>query len=448
MINPNPKVAASRMASIAQDIKEAKERKKVFLDGLAKLNYDYEHNKVPKAKYVKAKNNLLQGKTKEEVVADYDKLIQGLLDQMKHNSSAIKERVGGNPKEKVEEKEEKKTSQTFKLTKKQKVKYLKELGINKELLSDLKWRREKRAKEEKLKEYELYKSSDFGILANRLFEKLSLSLIKKNPEPFEALFDSLRKSGIKILSKTYVSMMFLAALIGFVVVAILASLLWKHTNIAIQVVRGVGMGFVGFIVTLMFMYLYPKSEAASKSSGMKTDLPFVTIHMAAVAGSGARPISIFTTVLSSGEYPNLRNEIRKVVNYVNIFGYDLSTALRAVSMRTPSQRFKDLLDGMVSTIDSGGSLKQYLTAKAEEALNTYKLERKKYVETIATYSDIYIAILIAGPLLFFVTLAIIQSMGGKIGGLSVSVIATIGTYVVIPLLNVGFMVFLSIMKPK
>ena len=83
--------------------------------------------------------------------------------------------------------------------------------------------------------------------------------------------------------------------------------------------------------------------------------------MGAIAGSGASPISIFNLILNSGEYKGLEGEIRKIVNYVNLFGYDLSTALKAVSLTTPSQEFKDLLTGIIASTETGGDLKSYLS---------------------------------------------------------------------------------------
>ena len=186
----------------------------------------------------------------------------------------------------------------------------------------------------------------------------------------------------------------------------------------------------------------------SRNRMIKNDLPFVIIHMAAVAGSGAKPLSMFKLIASSGEYRGLEAEIKKILNYVNLFGYNISTALKTVATTTPSPRFRDLLTGMVATIESGGSLKSYLNSMAQDAMHTYSLERKKYVEVLSTYSDIYTGILIAAPLLFIVTLAIINLLGGDIAGVSVKVIALLGTYLVIPLLNIFFLLFLNITQPE
>ena len=200
--------------------------------------------------------------------------------------------------------------------------------------------------------------------------------------------------------------------------------------------------------TFLFMYFYPTLAAKNRERAIKNDLPFVIIHMAAVAGSGAQPIAMFNLVLDSEEYVGLKDEIKKIVNYVNLFGYDISTALKVVSATTPSDRFKSLLTGIISNIESGSDLKNYLDAKATEALNTYKLERKKYTSTLSTYSDIYTGVFIAAPLLFIVTLVIINILGGKIGGIDVGVLAAIGTYGFIPFLILMFLLFLNVIQPK
>ena len=194
--------------------------------------------------------------------------------------------------------------------------------------------------------------------------------------------------------------------------------------------------------------MYPSTVVSSRRKKIKDDLPFMIIHMAAVAGSGAQPIVMFNLVLSSGEYKGIESEVKKIVNYVNLFGYDLSTALKTVAITTPLKEFSELLNGIVATIEGGGNLKSYLKEKVNDAMLTYKLERKKYVEMLSTYSDIYTGVLIAAPLLFMVTLAIINSLGGKIGGLTVQTLSVLGTYVVIPFLNVAFILFLNIVQPK
>jgi archaellum biogenesis protein FlaJ (TadC family) len=238
----------------------------------------------------------------------------------------------------------------------------------------------------------------------------------------------------------------LAGMVAISFFAVLFTLL--EYGIVPTLIRTFVFSLVVLMGTFTSFYLYPASVANTRRRNIKEDLPFAIIHMSAVAGSGAQPIAMFDLILASGEYKGLEGEVIKIVNYVNLFGYDLGTALKAVANTTPSKPFRELLLGITSTVEGGGSLKDYLSGKADEAMTTYRLERKKYVEVLSTYSDMYTGILIAAPLLFMTTLAIINVLGGKIGGLEVSTLSSIGVYGVIPILNILFMLFLNIVQPE
>ena len=302
----------------------------------------------------------------------------------------------------------------------------------------------KTSKKEEKKPYVLYKSNLYGELANRFVEKYTIKYTKKYSKFFEKLNISLSSSGIKILSKTYIGMMIFSSLLAAVIMLAVGFLFIKG-NIILTVIGTVFLAIFVFIV-----YMYPGMVTKSMSKRIKDDLPFVIVHMNAVAGSGAHPISMFNLVLNSKEYKGIEGEIKKIVNYVNLFGYDLSTALKAVAKTTPSKDFRELLNGLVNTVETGGSLKEYLDAKASDALVNYRLERKKYVESLSTYSDVYTGLSIAAPMMFFLVLALINLpiLGGTIFGLGVPILASVGTYVIIPLLNIGFIVFLNIIQPK
>ena len=299
-------------------------------------------------------------------------------------------------------------------------------------------------------EYTTYKSTRYGKVSNSFFEGVSNYLMKAYPSFFKSLNEALKMSDIKILSRTYTSIILFTSFITFFSVLLITFLIFFVMDFEVITIllRSVSLAFLAGILGFILLYFYPNMLIRNRRRAIKTDLPFVIIHMAAVAGSGAQPISIFNLVLNTGEYKGLEGEIRKIVNYVNLFGYDLTTALRVVANITPSPEFRELLTGLVSTIETGGDLKQYLGSKANDALTTYKLERKKYTEVLATYSDIYIGILIAAPLLFAVTLAIINMLGGKIAGFDVGFLAMVGTFAVLPFLNIVFIIFLNLVQPE
>ena len=70
------------------------------------------------------------------------------------------------------------------------------------------------------------------------------------------------------------------------------------------------------------------------------------------------------------------------------------------------------------------------------------------MSTIATYSDMYTGILVATPLFFVTVLSLINMLGGTIGGVTIDVIMGVGTYLLIPLLNITFLTYLELAQPE
>jgi len=448
------KVLAKRIGSLAQEIKKYQENKKSLLESVDKLKKSTPNEKA----YEQKLSGFLKGRTVEGWVSYYNDYIKQLLEEIEIKNNQIINELGATGKTLPEgdlkkQKSPEDIQPILYLSKKQKEKYVNELRIDEEYLERLK--PEKEAKEElSLKEYTVYEANPYGKLANQFVEKYTEKLIKAAPKIYENLVHALRISDTKILSKTYVSMMlFTSIIVVFVSFLFMPLILLLNADITIfkliqTIFQSLTFAMVTGGATMAAFYYYPLSQANTRRRQIKNDLPFVIIHMSAVAGSGAQPITMFNLLFSSGEYKGLEAEIKKIINYVNLFGYNLSTALRTVSLTTPSADFRELLTGLVTTIETGGSLKSYLKSKAQDAMVKYNLERKKYIESLSTYSDMYTGILIAAPLLFFVTLAIIDMMGGAIMGMSINTLAIAGTYGVLPLLNLGFIIFLNFIQPE
>jgi len=203
------------------------------------------------------------------------------------------------------------------------------------------------------------------------------------------------------------------------------------------------LGVAASMITFFIFKKYPLYEKSAKAKLIKQELTFALIHMSAVASSGAPPMEIFKLLVESKEYKHLNSEFERVLNYINIFGYNLTTSLKSVASTSASPELRELLYGLASTIETGGGIKEYLKGKADEALVKYKLDQKKYLEVISTYSEIYTGVLIAAPLLFLVTLAILERISPNIAGIPINIIAMLSVFVLLPLLNIIFILLLE-----
>jgi pilus assembly protein TadC len=298
--------------------------------------------------------------------------------------------------------------------------------------------------------YSSYSPSNFAAFANISVRKISSRLLETFPDFFKSIYNSLRSSNIKVLSSTYVNIMVLFSALSFFVFSILPIpvFLALGNSVILSVLKSLGVGIFAFAVCAVGFYQYPKIEIGRRQKSINANLPFALNHMAAISASGTPPLMIFRLIANSYEYGEISIEFRRIVDYVEVFGFDPVTATKNVASTTPSKELKELLESLTSTIQSGSEIKSLLREKSAESLNTYRLDLQDYNETIATYSDIYTGVLIAAPLFFVITLALVSILGGNVGNMSVVTMMTIGTYLVIPALNIIFIMFLQLTQPN
>ena len=200
------------------------------------------------------------------------------------------------------------------------------------------------------------------------------------------------------------------------------------------------------LVTGVLMYFYPKTEGKNIGAKINQELPFVAIHMSAIATSGVEPVSIFEIIVKSEEYKNTRLEFRKLLNLINFQGYNLVTALKKIARASPSVKLRELLDGLATTITSGGDMHEFLDKHADSLLFDYRLEREKYTKTSETFMDIYISIAIAAPMILLMLFVIMGGTGMYFLGLTAPIMSVLIILAVI-FLNIGFLIFLRLKQP-
>lgn len=312
--------------------------------------------------------------------------------------------------------------------------FLEKLKLSEDALLELKGHQKKDTKQK------VTKPSSYARISNKYFRGLSESI---SPS-FTSLKEDLKKANIRFLLTTYISMaifsVFLATLVGvaaFAALVILSFSNWIYFWVIILLPTLVGAGF----------YFYPASEASSAQKKISQELPFATIHMAAIAGSDIAPLKIFKIISGSKEYQTIGVEIRKIIAQVDLYGYDLVTSLNNVAKRTPNKNLGELFSGLATNISTGGSLKNYLEKKAENFLLDYKLERQKYADLAGTFMDVYISILIAAPLVLMMMFIVMNVSGLGLAGLSIKALLFLSV-VGIAIINVVFMIILNMKQPK
>jgi len=331
-----------------------------------------------------------------------------------------------------------------------KEKFVKELALNEKLLRRIK----KRKKTEEVDSNEYESPRGYLKLANKFFLGISSDYVRRGS--FRSLGVDLKKANFNVLTETYVATLLFSSMLAFVLsVIVFLFLLFFNIGIASpfiliynggiipRIIKTIWIPILIPMITFALGYLYPSTEKDSLSKQIEKELPFATIHMSAISGSGMAPADIFKIIGTGKDYPYIAKEIRKVLNQINIYGYDLVTSLSNISRVTPSPKLSELLSGLATTISSGGGLKAFFEKRAETLLIDYKLEREKYTKMAETFMDIYITVVVAAPMVLMLLLIMMSITGFE---------ASFGpqqlTFIIIAVIALINAVFLGLLQAK
>lgn len=333
------------------------------------------------------------------------------------------------------------------------------IPANKHLvMDDLEKKTIKRIKKKKVvkKVVKEKKPSKFVSFANKLFAKKAKEFDKSNF--YLTLKKDLIKAHLEFTPSSYISIIFLSTLIS-IIVGIFIFLFFLLFNLSFQApfissvttsffdrfLQTFWIMFAVPIATFLIVYAYPSVEKAYIGSKINQELPFATIHMSAISGAMIEPSKIFKIMISTNEYPFLEKEFKKLLNEINVYGYDLVGALRSIGANSPSTKLTELLNGLATTINSGGDLQNYFDKKAQTLLFEYRLEREKYTKGAETFMDIYISLVIAAPMILMLLLMMM-----RVSGLGVSLSTSMITLVMVlgvGMINIIFLTFLQLRQP-
>ncbi|MEM3092003.1 MAG: type II secretion system F family protein [Candidatus Pacearchaeota archaeon] len=319
----------------------------------------------------------------------------------------------------------------------------------------------KKIKKEKTKVIENIKKqkkpSRYVNLANKYFYKLSDSLVKKGK--FQNLGRDIVKSNMDFILPTYVSVIFFSTFLAFFV-SIIITIFFLFFNISSLppflipvneslLTRFLKIFWIILILpasTFLFSYFYPSLEKKAIENKINQELPFATIHMSSITGSMVDPSKIFKIIIETKEYPNLEKEFIKLQNEINVYGYDLVTALRNRSFNSPSRKLSELYNGLITTITSGGNIPDFFEKRAQTLLFEHRLDMERQAKTAETFMDIYISVVIAAPMILMLLLIMMRISGF---GISLSpLMITLIMVLSVTMVNIMFLTFLHLKQPK
>jgi len=269
---------------------------------------------------------------------------------------------------------------------------------------------------------------------------------------FSDLEGNLKNSGMKTNFKAYVSTTILGSLlISTSIMFVVTSLLFFIFQLSffLSILFGVGLSLLAGALTVIGFYSYPSYRADNLRRALENDLPFTTGYMSILAGAGVPPDFIWRSLAEVETSQAISNVAKNVVRDVELFGFDVISALENVSKRTPSARFKEMVEGFIAAVHSGGNLVKYLRNRSQQYMKLKQIALKRFSDTLAVLAEFYVTLMVAGSLIFVVMLAVMSMLGGGgIGQLDSRLLLQLLTYLGLPIGSIIFLIIIDITSPK
>lgn len=170
--------------------------------------------------------------------------------------------------------------------------------------------------------------------------------------------------------------------------------------------------------------------------------------MAILASAGVSPEKIFYSLSNLPMPLTVSDEAKNIIRDVNLFGLDIISALKHASKWTSSEKFREMLEGFISTIHSGSNLSAYLREKSKQHMKLKRMSLRKFSDTLSILSEFYVALLVTGPLLLIMLAVMAMMGGGALWFLTPELLLSLLTYMGIPLGSIMFFIILDAVSPK
>jgi flagellar protein FlaJ len=273
--------------------------------------------------------------------------------------------------------------------------------------------------------------------------------VVKRMRPNPRLELALMQAHMRLRPEEYTAYVWMTTLI----VGILAAVVGALFGGVLIAFLGVGAGMVTAatvlmvvipaVLTYVVLSAIPSSRAKTRMRDINKRLGPAMSFISAMASADVNIDVIFKELARQPIYGEIKNEAEWITRDTELLGTDILTAISKAAQRSPSTRFQEFLQGVVTTSTSGGQLKPYFLQKADQFEKEYKLEIKSQLETLGLMAETFVTVVVAFPLFLVVIMAIMAIVPGAGGNTDMTILLLyLVVGLMIPFSQFGFIFFI------
>jgi len=214
-------------------------------------------------------------------------------------------------------------------------------------------------------------------------------------------------------------------------------------------------GFWGFIIGAIAMVIVPVavysgmmsspgSKAKARGKDIDKRISSAMSFISAMASANVNVDVIFKELAKQPIYGEIQKEAEWITRDTELLGSDILSAIKLASLRTPSIKFQDFLQGVVTTSSSGGELKPFFLIKAKQYEDERRLDLRARIETLGMLAESFVTVGVAFPLFLVVMMSIMALVGSNPD--FILMLLYVVCFGMIPGTQVGFIVGISSMS--
>lgn len=185
----------------------------------------------------------------------------------------------------------------------------------------------------------------------------------------------------------------------------------------------------------------PAYEASLRERRIEAAMPRTLAFMYAMSRSGMSVPAIMAVLSRHREvYGAAADEMAVAVRNMEGFGVDMITAITLMGRRSASQRFREFSENLASVLQSGRDVPSFFRDQYERHQEEAEEYQEQLLTVLATTAEVWVTLLVGGPLFLITILVVI--------GITIQdtlPILQLVIYVVLPLANIAFIVYLGVL---
>ncbi len=269
---------------------------------------------------------------------------------------------------------------------------------------------------------------------------------KYNP----TLEENLVKAQMGIRYEDYIAVIWMNTIVA-TVVWVVAAVIFGALSVILGFSSTIAL-LIGLMLVLLPVgvyagtYMSPGMRANARKNNIDKRISYAMSFIAAMASADVNIDVIFKELARQPIYGEIQKEAQWITRDIDLMGIDVLSALSDAASRTPSEKFQDFLQGVVTTSRSGGKMKPFFVMKADQFAKERRIEEKKLIETLGVLAESFVTVVVAAPLFLIVMISLMATVGS--GGTNYITFLYAIVFGMIPGSQIAFIVLIQSMTEE